>query len=98
MLKRRRYGMSQAELAYEKELSQMTISNFERGVRDIPAAMFSPRWFIIEPKNMTKAENLRMFRMRRQLSVKEMAEKMLVSKVTYTKMEAGIHKDYCMKV
>lgn len=93
MLMRRRKRLTQADMAEHFKVSQMSISNYELGRRRIPA-LFAPSWFAIEPDDMTSGENLRMWRIRLGLGLREMAGKMRVSHVTYLKMEAGKHGEF----
>lgn len=86
MLMRRRKKLTQTELGAKFGLSQMSISNYEKGKREIPSA-FRKNWFAINIKDLTKGENLHMLRLRLQLSVKQIAIKMKISRVTYIKME-----------
>ncbi len=86
--------MTQSLLARQKGLSQMTLSNYENDKRKIHSSVFNKTWFKIQPEDMTAAENLRMFRKRMGLTIREIAAKMRISNVTYMKMEGGVHPDY----
>ena len=93
MLMRRRKKLTQSELGKKFGLSQMSISNYERGKREIPSA-FRKTWFAIQIKDLSKGENLHMLRLRLQLNLRVMAAKMGVSHTTYIKMEAGEKVDF----
>lgn len=87
MLIRRRKGLTQTQFGKKFGLGQVSISSYETGLRAIHRVI-PPKWFTLDPKELTKGENLRMLRYRMGLSVNEMAEKMRISRVTYFKREA----------